>query len=175
MKQILFFCIFVFSFSFLCAQTYFGYDASGHRTQRTIFLSSPSSAPSYAPSVVEDRDDEDVLLADENDVFEADNNSDESDLGHPQTPEKIYTDKLKESDILIYPNPTKGALAVEIRNKNPQISHQLTVHNLNGSMVFQQSHVNAYTPIDLSSQPKGVYLLRISSQDSVVTWKIIKE
>jgi hypothetical protein len=90
-------------------------------------------------------------------------------------PEKIFTDKLNESDVIIYPNPTKGVLAVEIRNKNPQTQHQLTVLNLNGAVIFQRSDVENHTQIDLSSQPKGVYFLRISSQDRFITWKIIKE
>jgi hypothetical protein len=82
---------------------------------------------------------------------------------------KFFTDKLNESDVVIYPNPTRGALAVEIRNKNPQIPHQLTVYNVNGSVIFQRSNIDTYTQVDLSSQPKGVYLMRISAQDSFAT------
>jgi hypothetical protein len=64
---------------------------------------------------------------------------------------------------------------VEIRNKNPEISHDLTVFNVNGKIIFQKNNVGSYMPIDLSRHPKGVYLLRISSSTSSITWKIIKE
>jgi hypothetical protein len=171
----------------LNAQTFFTYDASGNRTNRTIVFSSPSQAPSQAPPS-EDNDDESISKNESNFASTGEGNfafSKDEDNDPPMSspempennsiPEKIYTDKLKESDVLIYPNPTKGVLAVEIRNKNPQIQHQLTVLNLNGSIIFQKSHIGDYTQIDLSSQPKGVYLLRISSQDSFITWKIIKE
>jgi hypothetical protein len=169
----------------------FGYDLSGNRIRRTIRLSSPSSAPSHAPRPPENNDEEDEEkseLQDENDFAFIDEenfvfNKDDDDfpMSSPETPdndfvpEKIYTDKLNESNVIIYPNPTKGALAVEIRNKNPQTQHQLTVLNFNGAVVFQRSDVENYTQIDLSSQPKGVYFLRISSQDRFITWKIIKE
>jgi hypothetical protein len=139
--------------------------------RRTIVISAPSSAPSHAPPS-EENDVDALALIDEDDApifgsFEMPENNPFS--------EEIYTDKLKESDILIYPNPTKGALAVEIRNKNSEAPYQLTVYTMSGAVIFQQSQVGDYTPIDLSSQPKGVYLLRISSQNSFVTWKIIKE
>jgi len=169
MKKLFFCCLFIFSFSFFYAQTSFEYDDSGHRTSmlRTIVMSAPSQAP---PS--EENDVHNLALTEEENTpifgsFETPENNSFS--------EEFFTDKLKESDIFIYPNPTKGALAVEIRNKNPQASHQLTVYTMSGAVIFQQSQVGNYTPINLSSQPKGVYLLRISSQNSFVTWKIIKE
>jgi len=170
MKKPLFCCLFIFSFSFLNAQTSFEYDDSGHRTSmlRTIVMSAPSQAPVHMPPT------------EENTVYAlALNNEEEAPVfGSSEInsfSEDVYTDKLKESDIFIYPNPTKGALAVEIRNKNPQASHQVTVYTMSGAVIFQQSQVGDYTPIDLSSQPRGVYLLRISSQNSFITWKIIKE
>jgi hypothetical protein len=139
--------------------------------RRTIALSAPSQAPSHVPPL-EDHDVNDLALNNEDDApmfgsFEMPENNPFS--------EEIYTDKLKESDIFIYPNPTKGALAVEIRSKNSEAPYQLTVYTMSGVVIFQQSQVSDYTPIDLSLQPKGVYLLRISSQNSFITWKIIKE
>jgi hypothetical protein len=154
------FCCVLFPF-FLAAQTTFTYDASGHRIQRSVIGLAP------APGGTD---------------FEVDSASIFGSLASfEQMPsaqdlfKNVYSDTLNESDVFIYPNPTKGALAVEIRNKNPKISHHLTVYSLQGAIVFQKSDIGDYTPIDLSSQPAGIYLLRISSQESFVTWKIIKE
>ncbi|MCL2683437.1 MAG: hypothetical protein FWE63_08185, partial [Bacteroidales bacterium] len=123
MKKLFFCCLFIFSFSFFYAQTSFEYDDSGHRTSmlRTIVMSAPSQAPGHTPP------------SEENEVYNlALNNEEEAPMfgsveipEHNSFSEDVYTDKLKESDIFIYPNPTKGALAVEIRNKNPQASHQV--------------------------------------------------
>jgi hypothetical protein len=135
---------------------YFSYDASGNRKSRTITLPAPAPPPSGTDFLVEHG------LA-------------HGLLEKQELSEEVYTDKLNESDVIIFPNPTRGALAVEIRNKNPQISHHLTVFNLNGAIVFQRSNIGNYTEIDLSSRPKGVYLMRIGARDSSVIWKIIKE
>jgi hypothetical protein len=136
----------------------FEYDLSGNRVGRkTIVLSSSQSmaqqsAPNRASSAKGNAEDENEDLLD-----------------------KFYTGKLNESDVVIFPNPTKGALAVEIRNKNPEIPHQITVFNINGSIVFQKNNIGKFTEIDLSARPSGVYLLRISSQNSFITWRVIKE
>ena len=136
-------------FSALSQGTSFGYDQSGNRQSRTIVLPPPPLAAPVDTS----------FLAEE----------------HVQPPEKVHTDKLNESDVLIYPNPTQGALAVEIRNKDPKVPHHLTVYTIQGATVFQRSNIGDYIQIDLSSQPKGVYLLRIFTQDSFITWRIIKQ
>jgi hypothetical protein len=89
--------------------------------------------------------------------------------------QSFYTDKLNESDVVIYPNPTRGVLAVKIRNMNPDVLHRIMVFNLNGAVVFERSNISNYTQINLSAQPKGMYFLRIFSGDTFITWRIIKE
>ena len=154
--------------------TEFGYDASGNRISRnTIVLSSPQLAPQPAPNRAnaaarnfEEKNNHDSIV--EGDFF----------VDKPEDNEILdifYTDKLNESDVVIYPNPTRGALAVEIRNKTSETSYLLTVFNFSGSIVFQKSHIGDYTQVDLSAHPKGSYLLRISSQNSVIIWKIVKD
>jgi len=181
------FCfVFLLSFSFLISlssqawlnaqtpATGFGYDASGNRISRnTIVLSSPQSAPQPAPSRAsaavrnfEEKSNHDSIVEDDFFVDIPENNED-LDI--------FYTDKLNESDVLIFPNPTRGALAVEIRNMNTGIPHRLTVFNLNGAIVFEHLNISNYTQIDLFSQPSGLYFLRIFSGDTFITWKIVKE
>jgi hypothetical protein len=184
MKTIFLFVLLGFVFSFLKAQqlppgTNFGYDASGNRTSRKTIVLPSQSAPMAKSSASKSSRTNSSL--NEEDDFTPNSEDNLSVFGAMGTPENndnldlFYTDKLNESDVVIYPNPTKGALAVEIRNKNSEISHQLTVYNLKGSVIFQKHHIGDYTPIDLSSQPKGIYLLRVFSQNSFITWKIIKE
>ena len=185
MKSLRFlFCfVFLFLFSFLSAQqsgTHFDYDASGNRTLRnTIVFPARQSAPSRASAVVREYNENDYI-SNENDSVSitADDFFELETMGMPENNEhldKFYTDRLNESDVTIYPNPTRGVLAVEIRNKNSQNPHHLMVHSLNGTVVFQRSNIGNYTEIDLSSQPRGLYLMRISSGDLFITWRIIKE
>ncbi|MCL2414572.1 MAG: lamin tail domain-containing protein [Bacteroidales bacterium] len=155
-------------------QVGFSYDASGNRIgRRTIMLPAPQVAPlhgaSLASAMAKNAEEENnyILGREEPLAFGMPENSEGFD--------NFYTDRLNESDVVIFPNPTRGALAVEIRNMNLEIPHQITVLSLNGSIVFQRNNVESFTEIDLSSRPRGVYLLRISSPDSFITWTIIKE
>jgi len=131
--------------------TTFTYDESGNRTSRnTIRLSTFDEENVSVMSAMEMPENNEVL-------------------------EHFYTDRLNESDVIIFPNPTRGALAVEILNMNPDVAHQITVLSVRGLVVFQKNNITNFTEIDLSAQPRGVYLLRISAQDRFITWKIIKE
>ena len=163
----LIFCfVFLLLFSVLSAQdrdrgTHFFYDASGNRTLRNTFVVSDNTPVNR--EVLAEVDSLGFFTY-FGDIL------DSEDL-----PEGFYTDKLNESDVVIYPNPTRGVLAVEIRNKNPEIPHHLTVFRVNGAVVFERLNISNYTQIDLFSQPSGLYLLRIFSGDTFITWRIIKE
>jgi len=131
--------------------TTFTYDASGNRTSRnTIRLNAFSEEAVSVMSAMEMPQNNEVL-------------------------KHFYTDSLNESDVVIFPNPTRGALAVEILNMNPDVAHHITVLSVRGLVVFRKDNVMNFTEIDLSAQPRGVYLLRISAQDRFITWRIIKE
>jgi hypothetical protein len=88
---------------------------------------------------------------------------------------KFYQDKLDKSSILIYPNPTKGVLAVEFIHPEKEVKYQISVYNLRGGLVFQRNNAEVYTNVDLTSNPSGMYILRIASPTSHVEWKIVKE
>jgi YD repeat-containing protein len=178
MKKILIVFGFLLLGSVLSAQTgtSFGYDASGNRTSRTIVLRKKSAPKSTNDSVnPKAKSAKPELLAAGADLQSEPFTDTSAPATEDETSEPVYTDKLKESDVLIYPNPTQGALAVEIRNMNPKVPYQLQVFSMSGATVFERTNVSNYTAIDLSARPQGVYVLRISAGDSFVTWKIIKE
>ena len=84
-------------------------------------------------------------------------------------------DLLAERKVKIYPNPTKGILAVEIDNLEGDTKGEYSIHNAAGSLIKKQKAASGKTTFDLTSQPTGVYFLRIRLGDEVNTWKIIKE
>jgi len=182
------FLVLFFLFSFANGQslvaggqpTTFRYDESGNRIARnTIVLRTQHSEPDYEPqggprrAGAVPRGDEEDYCSDDEAYFVP-----TSTMEMPENNEILehfYTDRLNESDVVIFPNPTRGALAVEILNMNPNVPHQITVLSVRGLVVFQKNNITNFTEIDLSAQPRGVYLLRISSQERFITWKIIKE
>ena len=84
-------------------------------------------------------------------------------------------DLLAERKIKIYPNPTKGMLAVEIIDFTEEIQGEYFVYDMSGRMLKREKAAPGKVSLDLSNQPNGVYLLRINLNGESVTWKIVKE
>jgi len=89
---------------------------------------------------------------------------------------EIITVKLSASgmpdfdkpDISFYPNPTSGILNIT----GEKSTVNLTVMNALGARVFA-GELNLPDKIDLTNQPKGVYLLRVNTHDQVIFKKIV--
>jgi hypothetical protein len=76
--------------------------------------------------------------------------------------------------ITAYPNPTQTRLLVELPTSSSGTSH-LTVSDLGGRLVHEQHTAQAVAEIDLSTQPAGMYLLRVAQGSRSTVLKIIKE
>lgn len=78
--------------------------------------------------------------------------------------------------ILLSPNPTSGETMLKaelLENSDVEIQ----VFSLQGQLIFQTQERNARllnVPIDLRSQPPGMYLIRLMANNSIRTEKLIK-
>lgn len=70
----------------------------------------------------------------------------------------------------IYPNPATGRFQVSSFKFKVQ---SMEVYNIMGEKVFQSSIVNHQLSIDISSQPSGVYFVKIKTEDKEFVRKII--
>ncbi len=79
--------------------------------------------------------------------------------------------------VKILPNPTTGKLSVEITGIPANLQFMLTLSDALGEQVIGKKYMNTSgqfrTILDLSSQPKGIYLLKVSAGTEVITTKII--
>lgn len=68
--------------------------------------------------------------------------------------------------VKIYPNPTNGQFTIEFTNTtgNPYVK----IYNVLGEEVYNSILKNETTEVNLSSQPKGIYIYRIFSQTNSV-------
>lgn len=90
--------------------------------------------------------------------------------------ETKYEDILKGMKITIYPNPTKGIVRIDISGMQIPENASIRIYNLQGVMLSQVENIGESNLVDLSSQPIGIYVMRIIIEKGRVSaWKIIKE
>jgi hypothetical protein len=66
-----------------------------------------------------------------------------------------------KKQIYVYPNPANGIYTIEIKGGT---GCSLNVYDLSGKLVYKQMVREGKNSIDLSSQPKGSYLFRITDE-----------
>lgn len=72
--------------------------------------------------------------------------------------------------VKMYPNPVSGVLTVE----NPSNIKKLTVYTVLGKVVLTQASDAPSVTLDLSSLEKGVYFLRVDSEEGSQVEKVLK-
>lgn len=87
----------------------------------------------------------------------------------------VYSEMLSDIEVRIYPNPTEGLLTVEIRNLPDKQTADILLYNLSGKLITMRNKIENFVEVDLSSQPAGIYLLKIVSGEYGTEWKIIKK
>jgi len=80
-------------------------------------------------------------------------------------PEAVPTIVGSKMDISVYPNPSSGIFAFEVKNENVKVKN-IEVYNVLGKKVMVEIRRLADDNlIDLSLQPNGVYLYRVIAED----------
>ena len=99
-----------------------------------------------------------------------------------EQPAAVYSEKLSDIEIKIYPNPTAGLLKVEIHNLPGDQTADILLYNLSGRLINSHKGVNEFVTVDISAQPPGTYLMKIVAGETTfggsqyqTEWKIIKK
>ena len=130
----------------------FDYDDAGNREYRTITLPPPSKASFLDTSAVHEE------IAEE---------------GTPEE-QKLYY-KLGSFDLVVYPNPTKGEVVVQISGEENLGTVTYRVFNQLGREILSGAKSSNVLHINLSGQKAGTYFLRIEINGKEKSWKIVKE
>ena len=134
------------------AQVSYSYDAAGNRTVKTITLAKTMKKMARPDTVVVAESAAVAAFFDE-----------------PQN------DVVGQAEIKIYPNPTKGALRVDIDGVEFAVSDHIEVFDGNGRIVKVSNSLTESNLIDLSEAIDGIYIMRITIGNESTTWRIIKE
>ena len=75
-----------------------------------------------------------------------------------------------EAQVKVYPNPTKHFVTVEAENMT-----EVSVYNLLGQCVMQKVAEESQTTIDLQNVSEGLYLLRVKTENGIISKRIAIE
>jgi hypothetical protein len=84
-------------------------------------------------------------------------------------------EQLGERKISIYPNPTKGALAVEITGGDEKDQLRLVLYNVDGKQLLNKVVQAGTTPVNMANYPVAYYILRVQAGDKYTEYKIVKQ
>ncbi len=74
-------------------------------------------------------------------------------------------------NISLYPNPTNNLLNIILQNQTFPVA--INIYNLKGEMVYNHKHTDQFISIDLSNKSRGVYLVKIITQNYCLVKKVI--
>ncbi len=94
----------------------------------------------------------------------------------PETIDSVpLKEKLEKYSIVIFPNPTRGVVQVQLDNHPTDSLWRYDLVNLSGATIDKGTQKEKQKRLELSTEPSGVYLLRTYIMGEVNTYKIIKE
>jgi len=75
--------------------------------------------------------------------------------------------------VSVYPNPANDNITIE----NPDIikDAMISIYNIQGQLLLQQTLRQTKTKIDISKIAKGLYILKIGSQEGIAVKRFVKE
>jgi hypothetical protein len=76
-----------------------------------------------------------------------------------------------DTNITIAPNPNNGIFFLKIDNFEKAKS--VKIYNLLGHEIFKKENITGSFEIDLSSQPKGIYLIKLDGIDKTIEQKVV--
>lgn len=78
-------------------------------------------------------------------------------------------------EVLIYPNPTRGALRIEIKGPQPETAMRFILTDMSGHVLATNQTTSFNYMYDMTSYPAAIYFLRIEIDGKRRDWKIVKE
>jgi hypothetical protein len=90
----------------------------------------------------------------------------------------IENQETRSSDVvlatLVYPNPSKGLLKIDITNMPAEAKTETVLYDLSGAELIVNRNSGNHYEMDISLLPDGIYILRIKVNESLFNWKVVK-
>jgi len=79
-----------------------------------------------------------------------------------------------KNHILLYPNPVKDILKINVVSGSTSLSSQAVLYDLAGRSVYKRKLSNGSNEINLGAIPSGFYMLMLTIDNEIQTFKIAK-
>jgi hypothetical protein len=169
--SILCFCIPLFCLAQNPAPREYWYDDAGNRIVRKVFELLLAPPAPQDTTLTEPTEPQTTHLHPLN-PQPAEENSTTAD-NSPQTSE-FFVEKIAQTEIKIYPNPTTEKITLEISNMETLQTGVFKLYSMSGQLLQEQPVHSAATIVSLANLPKGAYILKVQINENIEDWKIIK-
>lgn len=102
-------------------------------------------------------------------------NSSPQQVGKQHVDSTCIQDMMGERTITVYPNPTRGALGVEINGGDTEEALHIILFSGQGVQLYNSTAQPGINPVDMAAYPKGWYILRVQAGEERKEFKVIKE
>jgi len=141
----------------------YSYDAAGNRTACAVINLAPLPTPVPPDSTGTNA----VIAAEEELEVISD--------GRDNRAGKYFVEKIAQTEIKIYPNPTTEKITLEFSESvGFENFRTLRLYSSSGQLLQEQTVHSSTTVISLAGMPAGVYMLKVRVNDTVEDWKVIK-
>lgn len=90
--------------------------------------------------------------------------------------ETSLQEEMSECRITVYPNPTKGRLAVAFSGSADETVHKMYLYTSSGQVLFREAlNGNGEVTFDLSAYSSGIYILSVRTGEEESQYKIVKQ
>ncbi|MFZ4399584.1 MAG: T9SS type A sorting domain-containing protein [Bacteroidales bacterium] len=87
----------------------------------------------------------------------------------------IYNQNELNRNIQIYPNPASDKLCINLQPTNELNNTTISIFNIQGQLLLNETVNTKKTEIDISQFARGIYVLKISNNNTLYFSKFIKE
>ncbi len=81
--------------------------------------------------------------------------------------------KESDADYAIVPNPNNGVFSIISTNTSDQQANKIIIYDAMGNIIKKTETMNEAIPIDISTQAKGLYFVKIENEQGIKIEKII--
>ena len=79
-----------------------------------------------------------------------------------------------EDEISVYPNPTTGIFTINFPFEVGEEDVFIQITDVTGKTIYCKDVVSLVSTIDITSQPAGIYLIKIQTENEIIIKKILK-